>query len=237
MLECRSDDFCEPVTVLAHDIDAGSESGFLGFGQQCCCSGSVILVGFVELIEQEQIAEVENAGFDTIEVDVGTGPEGVCAAHMEECSASAGDFCHDICVRRGCVLGLAEVFGIDFELSAVGEDAFAQLIFADQAGGVERERGAEDGEIDKHVVWGSAGALALTADVGKAFRLGIDVNHFDLVNDPVAAGEYAGACSRRFCVHNVRYPARLSSCHSAPTWLSRSRLNTCGWVVTSKILG
>ena len=81
---------------------------------------------------------------------------------------------------------------------------FAQGVLADEAGGEEREGGAGPGEVNQNIVGRAAGALGLAANVGELLRLRIDINHLDLVDDPVAAGEQAGAGGCAFLFHAVR---------------------------------
>jgi hypothetical protein len=83
----------------------------------------------------------------------------------------------------------------------------AQRILADEAGGEERERDAGPGEVNQHVVRGAAGPFGLATDVGELFRLGIDVNHLDLVNDPVAPGEEAATLTSSCVFHGGKAAA------------------------------
>ena len=62
----------------------------------------------------------------------------------------------------------------------------ALFILADQAGGQEGKGSLQAGQVDEEVVGRSAGALGLGANVGQLLPLRIDIDHFDLVNDPVA---------------------------------------------------
>jgi hypothetical protein len=82
---------------------------------------------------------------------------------------------------------------INLVLAAGSEDVFAEGVLADQTGGEEREWGAGPREVRQDVVGRAPGALGLAANVGELFRLRIHIDHLDLVDDPVAAGEQAGA--------------------------------------------
>ncbi len=193
VFEGGGDDAIEAVAILADDIDAGLEAGVLGFGEEGGGAGAVLFVVEVEGIEEEQVAQVEEAGFGAGEVDIGAVPEGVGAAVMEERASSAALLGHDIGVGGVGFRGGGEVFGIDVVGAAVLDDVFAEGVLSDEAGGEEGERGADLGEVEEDVVGGTACAGLLSADVGELFRGGVDVDEFDLVDDPVAAAEDAGA--------------------------------------------
>jgi hypothetical protein len=66
-----------------------------------------------------------------------------------------------------------------------------QGILADQTGADQRESRAEFGQIDEDIIGRAASALVLAADIGELLALGIHVDQFDLVDDPVAARDNA----------------------------------------------
>ena len=98
--------------------------------------------------------------------------------------------------------GGAEVLDVDLVLAAGGEDVLAEGILADEAGREERERSARPGEVNQDVVGRAAGALGLAANVGELLRLRIDVDHLDLVDDPIAAGEQTAAAVCTLILHD-----------------------------------
>ena len=81
--------------------------------------------------------------------------------------------------------------GVNVVRSAGFENLFAERIFADKASAEKRERRPGIGEIDQDVVGRSAGALRLAADIAELLGLGIDIDQFDLVDDPIAARKQA----------------------------------------------
>ena len=90
---------------------------------------------------------------------------------------------------------------VDLILAASIEDMLAEGVLADETGGEEREWGAGSGEVDQDVVSSPAGPFGLAADVGELLGLGIDIDHFDQVNDPVASGEEATTFDRSCIFH------------------------------------
>jgi len=78
---------------------------------------------------------------------------------------------------------------------------FAQGIFADESGADQRERRARFGQVNKDIVRRSARALGLAADIAELFGLRIDINQFDLVNDPIATGQQPVVRIRPMVLH------------------------------------
>src|SRR5262245_23027242 len=64
MLQGGGDDPGISIAVLADDIDAGFQAGLLRGGQERRRLGSKLLVRSVQRIEQQQIPEMKNPGFD-----------------------------------------------------------------------------------------------------------------------------------------------------------------------------
>ncbi len=212
VLECRGDDLDEAVAIFADDVEAGFHAGFLGCGEQAGCLGAPFPVGGIECIEEEEVAEVEDAGLVLGEVDVFTVPQGVCAPVVEERAAAPLGFRHDIGVGGIGGGGRFQVPGIDFVLFAVLEDFLAEWVFADESGAGEGEGGAEFGEVDEDVIGASSGALFLGEDISEGFWAGIDVDLFDLVDDPVSSGEEPFAGDRRGFLHGLG-PCVLAGVH------------------------
>jgi len=90
---------------------------------------------------------------------------------------------------------------IDFMPAAIINDLAAQSIVADEAGAEEGEGDAGFGEVDQDVIGGATGALRLRADIAKLFRLRIDIDEFDLVDDPIPAGQKAAMAVRTYVFH------------------------------------
>lgn len=83
--------------------------------------------------------------------------------------------------------------GINAMRSAIAQNRFAIGIAANQANARKRKTTAELGEIFRDVVRPAAIAIGLGGDVGERVLRGPHVNHFDMVHNPVAAGEQAVA--------------------------------------------
>src|SRR5215831_7354425 len=98
---------------------------------------------------------------------------------------------HDVSVRGWRFRSCGDVSGVDIVRSAGFENLFAERVFADKASAKKRERCPGIGEINQDVVGRSAGTLRLAADVSKLLGLGIDIDQFDLVDDPIAARKEA----------------------------------------------
>ena len=86
---------------------------------------------------------------------------------------------------------------------AIVENKLAEGVLAHQTRGEKGKRHTEFGEVNQNVVRRAAGALRLAANVGELLQLRIDINHFDLVNNPVAAGKKAATGRGRSAFHFV----------------------------------
>ena len=147
---------------------------------------------------------MENARVSSLEIEVGTPPEGVGTAGMKESAPTVPGLGHNIGERGGCLWGGAQVSGIDFVLAAIIEDLFPEGVFADKARRQERERSAGLREINQYIIRRSSGALGLTADIAQLFRLRININQLHLIDDPVASGQQATAVIRALDFHGTR---------------------------------
>lgn len=119
--------------------------------------------------------------------------QGTGALLVEEGASSGVRDRHGVGVRGVGVAGLVELGGVDVVVGAVGEDGIAIGIVPDEADGFEGEGGAEFGEIFEDVVGATAVAGGFRADIGEHVLGGISVDHFDVIDDEIPAGEDAGA--------------------------------------------
>jgi hypothetical protein len=78
---------------------------------------------------------------------------------------------------------------------------FTERIFAHKSRAKKGKGHAGFGEVDQNIVRSAAGSLRLTADVAKLLRLGIDIDQFDLIDDPIAACEQAATAIRTHSFH------------------------------------
>ena len=74
-------------------------------------------------------------------------------------------------------------------------------VLADEARRCERKRSPELCQVHQHVVRRAPGAFGLAADVGEPLALRIHVDHLDLVDNPIAAGEHTAAVGTGFRFH------------------------------------
>jgi hypothetical protein len=86
-------------------------------------------------------------------------------------------------------------------LAAIIEDLVAQSIIADEAGAEKGEGDPGLSEIDQDVVGGATRPLRLRTDVAKLLRLRIDIDEFDLVDDPIPAGQEPAMPVRTYVFH------------------------------------
>jgi len=126
---------------------------------------------------------------------------------MKERAPPVAQLGHNIGVGGRCFGRGAEVAGINFVLAAGGEDVLAQRILSHQPSGEERKRDARTGEVNQHVVRGAAVPSDWLRMFGELFRLGIDINHLDLINDPVAPGEEAATLNCSCVFHGAKAAA------------------------------
>lgn len=193
----------EAVAIFADDIGGGFEAGGLRLGQQPRGFGAEAGVRLIQRVEQEQVAQVKEARVDLAKIQIVAAPQGIGASGMKERSPPMPLLGHHVGVRSGRFGGDAQVLDVHLVLAARSEDMFAKGVLAYQAGGEERERGAGPGEVHQDVIGRASGALGLATNVGELFRLRIHIDHLDLVDDPVAAGEQAGAGYCAFLFHAV----------------------------------
>src|SRR2546429_9491896 len=105
---------------------------------------------------------------------------------MKERAPAVTLLSHDIGVGGRSLLRSSNKSGIDLMPPAVRQNLASQIIITDQTGSDQRKRRGAFGEIDQHVVRRAPGSLRLAADIAQLFRLGINVDDFDLINDPVS---------------------------------------------------
>ena len=91
-----SNDGGEPVAVLADDIQAGLAAGLPRPVQNPRRGRSEFGIGQIQAVEQQQVTQMEDPGFDLIERKMRPVQQGVGAALMEKCSPSGGLHRHDI---------------------------------------------------------------------------------------------------------------------------------------------
>src|SRR2546427_11512162 len=132
---------------------------------------------------------MKDARLDLRKLKIGPIPGRISAAIMKKRPAALRHFGHYVGVGgRGVGRGF-EVLGVDLQFPAVGENLFAQRIFANQSGSKKGKGSAELGQIDKEIVRRATSALALAANIRQLLGLGIYSDKLDLVDDPVSPGE------------------------------------------------
>jgi hypothetical protein len=82
--------------------------------------------------------------------------------------------------------------GIDAVTAAIFQDYAAQIVVTDHSGAHQREGDLQAGQTDEDVIGSPAGALGLGANIGQLIALGVNINDFNLVNDPVSCRQQAG---------------------------------------------
>ena len=117
----------------------------------------------------------------------------VRAVLVEKSAATRAGHGHHVRVRGrrgGSLLDRSAVNAVRF---AIAQNRCAVGIAADQSDAGKRKAATELGEILGYVVRAAAVAIGLAGDVGKRVLRRPHVNHFDVVNNPVAAGKQAAA--------------------------------------------
>ena len=141
----RQNDARKAVAVFAHDIDAGFQSGRLRLAQQGGRFGAMLGVGRVQRVEQQQVAQVKNAGADLLEIQPGPVPERIGPAMMKESAMTVALFGHDIGVGSRRERSGLKVARIDAMLPAIFEDDPAQIVIAHQSRRQQRKRHFQPG--------------------------------------------------------------------------------------------
>ncbi len=178
----------------ADAVERGEQAGGAGGAKDGAgARGMVGGIGGIERVEEQEVAEVEPAGGDTGEIEMGGAEQGVRGARMEKRAATGVADGHDIGVAgRGVPCGL-QTRGVDAAGGAVGADGAPVGVVADEPQTGEGKGGAEFGEVLEDVVGASTVAGFMSEDVGETILSGPRVDGFDVVDDPVAGGEESGA--------------------------------------------
>ena len=179
----------ETRTGFAHAIDGGDETGGAGAGKHGGGGGTSVRARGVEGVEQQEIAEVKNLRVGGGKIKVRGGEQGVGAALVEKRAARSVAHRHHIGVAGGGFTGGAQLRGRDAVGGAVGENGSTIGVVADEAHRFKGKRGAEAREILEQIVGGAAVAVGLGEDGGEGVLGWPRVDEFDVVDDPVAAGE------------------------------------------------
>ena len=137
--------------------------------------------------------------------------EGIGSTLMEKSAASGGLDSHYISVRGGCCVVSKNAGAINAVRIALGVNPVPIGIRADQADACERKGGAQAGEVEEHIEWAAAIAGCFRQDVRERVLLRIGVDEFQLVDDPVAAGEDSFAGTHAFLSLRRRRMAGSSS--------------------------
>ena len=101
--------------------------------------------------------------------------------------------------------------GIDAMAAAIVQDDPAKIVIADQAGGGEGEGSLQARQGDGDIVRRAARAPELAANIGQLIALRIDINHLDLINDPIARSQQAAPGFSSAFFHNHRTDERMRS--------------------------
>ena len=141
--------------------------------------------------EIKQIAEKENARLRLFEIQIRTIPQRIGAARVEKCPPTGSLLRHDVGERGRRSVRSPDQAGVDLMLAAMSKDLVAERILPDQPGGGQWKRRATFGEINQSVIRRAARAWRLAENIAKTLRLRININDFDLINNPVAAGKNA----------------------------------------------
>jgi hypothetical protein len=121
---------------------------------------------------------------------------------MEESAAPVGFLGHDIRIGGVRLVGDPQMTRVNLVLATIVEDGFAEGIFADKAGGKKRKIRPEPCQANADIIRCAPGALpGLAADVSKLLPLRININEFDLIDDPIAASQQAASGGRMFSSH------------------------------------
>ena len=112
---------------------------------------------------------------------------------MKEGAAPAFLFRHDVGVGSESILVDRNELGVNAITSAILEDVLAECILAHEAGSLQGKLGSHLGQVEQHVVGRTTTALGLAMNIGQVLVLGVNVDHLDLVDDPIAAGKHAAS--------------------------------------------
>ncbi len=144
-------DFRKPVAVLAHAIHRGLESGSLRLCEHFRRDRAVRRARCIEPVEQQQVAEVENALLRAAEIEMRRTEQRIRAAGVEKRAASRVLHRHHV-GEAGRSLGrLFQTRGVDAVPGAKVEDPAPVVIVPDEAGPAEGKFRAEQCEIHEDV--------------------------------------------------------------------------------------
>jgi hypothetical protein len=112
---------------------------------------------------------------------------------MKKSPAAVALLGHDIRVRSWSFGSSTEESNVNFVGAAIVKDQISQRVLADEACGKQGKGRSGFGEVYQDIVRGAACPLRLAADVAELLRLRVNINHFYLIDDPVASGQNAMA--------------------------------------------
>ena len=130
---------------------------------------------------------MKDPGFDLSKVQIIPAPKSIGAPIMEKSSTPSGLFRHHVRVGGWGLFCATQMARVDFVCSTVGQYDLAQRVFPNKPSPEEWEGGSQPRQVDEHIKRGPTCPLSFATDIRELFRLGIDINHFHLVDDPVPA--------------------------------------------------
>jgi hypothetical protein len=148
----------------------------------------VLRVGLVKPVQQQKVAEVENAGAALREIKVCEVKERVGPTLVKERAPPRGLHRHHVGVRSGRILAFKKLARIDPVGTAISANELTGFVFADQAHGLQREGRLESCQVDQYVVRAAAVTRGLLKNVSQRILGRINVDDLRAIDDPVAAG-------------------------------------------------
>ena len=117
--ERRENDFGKPAAVDANKVYAGFKSRFPGASQDRCGHGAAGWIGLIQAIEEQEVAEMEDARFALGEIKVGGIEKRVGAALMKKGASAGGLYRHHVGVGRRCRLSDVQLPDVDLMREAI----------------------------------------------------------------------------------------------------------------------
>src|SRR5580693_4732819 len=94
----------------------------------------------------------------------------------------------------------AQLLRVDMMLDALSGNPLAVRIRADQSDARQRKGGSQFGKVNQDIERTAAIADGFGLNIGQGVLLGIGVDKLQLVDNPIASREDAGACAH-VCIH------------------------------------
>ena len=192
IFEARQHYLLIAVALFGNDVHAGLVALLAKAVQGAGGCHAVFGILFVQAVQQQQVAQVEDSGGALAVQHLLYGELGIGAAAVEEGAGTAAlGFGHHIGIGSGLAGEGLDVGAVNAQAVAGIQAHPAVLVVAYAASSIQRKTAFEACQVGQDIVGTAAQTLVLPHYVGEVSLLGINSDKFDRVHDPVADSDDA----------------------------------------------